>query len=419
MPHRFPLCSRGSNLFVPRCLFVAVLCTATLFAGEPASSASPSELDVLRAEIARLKQTIADQQTDLKKLEDRLDNWQAAPVTQPQDTQTVTARANGDPSASNDSKPLDFSGYFSSRYSRIAGPVSSNYDQQTVSLFVDKNVGRLKFHSELEYEYGPDLTFFGKPEGPASGAFNAETAWLNYEYRDWLKAGAGIFLTPTYWSLHHYPSTALTVEDPLMYERIFPANIIGVMVQGSHYFERGGFDYSLYGGKAANFEQPEDVPQNGYGALGGTFVVHVPARPFLDALDAGVHLYRDQPSGGMRQRILGFQNRIAKGRFEFLGEMARARVRSLGDGTQLFRQGYYLQPSWRLTNQLNLYYRYDWLKFDSTDLVHPLAQQNTAGVNFRPIPQVSLKFEWNQLLSPGLFSGSGQGLGAGLALFFQ
>lgn len=141
-----------------------------------------------------------------------------------------------------------------------------------------------------------------------------------------------------------------------MYERIFPANLVGAMLQGSHYFEDGGFDYSVYAGKGTNFEQPEDVPQSGYGARGGTFLVHIPSRHFFDVLDAGVQLYQDRPSAGMRQRILGYQSRIAKGKFEFLSEMARARVRSLGDEKQFFRQGYYLQPSWRAARQVNLYY---------------------------------------------------------------
>lgn len=40
-------------------------------------------------------------------------------------------------------------------------------------------------------------------------------------------------------------------------------------------------------------------------------------------------------------------------------------------------------------------------------------------MNYRPIPSVSLKFEWNQLFSPSLFAKSGQGFGGALALFFD
>lgn len=115
------------------------------------------ELDALRAEITRLQNAIADQQADLKKLEDRLNQWQAAPVAESQPIQAVAAQPDTSTSNSSSSAPLDFSGYFSTRYSRIANPASSNYDQETVSLFVDKTIGPLKFHSELEYEYGPIL----------------------------------------------------------------------------------------------------------------------------------------------------------------------------------------------------------------------------------------------------------------------
>lgn len=54
------------------------------------------------------------------------------------------------------------------------------------------------------------------------------------------------------------------------------------------------------------------------------------------------------------------------------------------------RRGLYVQPSYRLTERLMAFYRYDFLR---TDPAEP-TRANTWGLNFRPISPVSLKFEY-------------------------
>src|SRR5260370_14454305 len=131
-------------------------------------------------------------------------------------------------------------------------------------------------------------------------------------------------------------------------------------------------------------------------ALGGTFLMHIPTGHFFKIFDAGVQLYQDKPGSGLRQHIVGFQNQIQKGPFEFIGEMAHANIGFAGSSRQIFREGYYLQPSWRVAKGVHLYYRYDWMKFDSSDPLHPFADEHTAGINFRPVPTLSLKLEWKK-----------------------
>jgi hypothetical protein len=399
---------------------------------------SPDDLVAMREQIAQLQHSIAQQQIVLTSLEEKLSGKTAAanpspqlggvatsPLQpeaeeQPSDITTPSSVGPNDPQPEIEHKPLDISGYLSSRWTRLAGASEEpTFQQQTVSLFLDKTFGRVQFHSELEYQFAPDRSPAGLPVGLASGDFSAETAWVDYRQQDWLVGRAGIMLTPTYWALHHYPSTALTVQNPLVHERIFPANIVGAMLHGSHYFEEGGFEYSLYTGKAIRFGTPEDQRNDGRGALGGTFLVHIPSKQFFRTLDAGVQLYRDKPGPGLRQNILGWQTQIEKGRFELIGELASGNVRSARGERILFRDGYYLQPAWFLYRGLHLYYRYDWLKFDSRDANHPFADENTVGLNYRPAPSLSLKLEWNTARPNGSESFLHQGFGAGLAYFFQ
>lgn len=395
------------------------LSVATLLLSCTALAAADNSAEVaeLRAEIVSLRQTVAAQQSTLEALQTRLDSLNQAT------TEPVAAAALGGstPAAEElEGKPLQISGYLSSRFSRVpAAHQPADFGQQNMSVFLDKQLGALRLHTELEYEYGPETNPLGHPTGAASGGFSAETAWLDYRYRDAVNLSGGIFLTPTYWGLHHYPSTSLTVENPLMYERIFPANIIGGMLHGSHYFADGGFDYTLYAGKGAHYNQPESAPQDGTSATGGSFIAHVPTAHRLKTFDLGVQLYRDRPGTGLRQQIYAFQSEVGKGPFSFVGEFAHADVNNTGGHRVLFREGYYLQPSLQVARRFFPYYRYDRINFDSSDPTQPAGYQHTSGLTFRPIPVVSLKVEWNQLHQAGSGAEVRNGFGAGLAYFFQ
>jgi hypothetical protein len=378
-------------------------------------------VNALRNEIARLRETIQSQQTQLESLETRLNSYVQPPqsIAGPQaslpDKDPAPDTTPDAPSAT----PVALNGYFSSRFTRLPVPEAlPNFEQQTVSFLVDKAAANWQFHSELEYEYGPDLTTFGGVTGAAQGHIGIEAGWLDYTYADLLRGRAGILLTPTYWALHHYPSIALTVENPLIHQRIFPANIVGAMVHGSHYFENGGFDYSVYAGNGSGF-QDSQVQQDGRGAMGGTFLTHIPTGHFFTVFDAGFQFYRDKPAPGDRQQIYGFESHIEKGAFQFLGETAHANIGPQNGSRRLFREGYYLQPAWRLHKSIYAYYRYDWLKFDSRDSAHPFTDENTVGLNFRPIPTVSLKLEWNSSRPAGSLGPANQGFGTGVAFFFQ
>lgn len=314
---------------------------------------------------------------------------------------------------------VDLSSYVGSVVTRLdGGGVATLYERQNAALFANKTLGHFEFHSELEFEYSSDAAPVGGQVGPGAGTFGFETIWLNYNVRDWLQVRGGKLLTPTFWGVHHYPNVRLTVENPLVHERIFPANVSGAMVLGTHYYESGGFDYSAYWGKATGFE-PSDVPEIGNSAFGGTFLAHIPSRHWFDTLDGGIQLYRDSPAGGMRKRIYGFQTQIEKDAFEFLGEFAHSSIGPTGGPRQLFREGYYLEPAWRLHPGWHAYYRYDWLKFDSRDAANPFNDEHTAGINYRPVAWVSLKLEGNWARPSGTLQPGRAGFGAGMAFFFH
>ncbi len=190
------------------------------------------------------------------------------------------------------------------------------------------------------------------------------------------------------------------------------------MTSGSKYFGDGGITYALLmaNGRGPDFGR-KDV--NDHKATAEKLIVHVPTRNFFNTLDFGVLLYQDKLENRDRESIYGFETRIEKGRFGFLGEFAHADIKYENGLRKYFRQGFYLQPWLRVARQINAVYRYDTLNFDSR-LRHPRdASRHTFGLNFRPRPQVSLKLEFNRNSPADTLRLPFNGVGASVTLFFQ
>ncbi len=316
-------------------------------------------------------------------------------------------------------RPVDISGYFNTRYFNDSRPRSpGRFQAHVVSLFFGKELGKWRFFSEFELEYAPKFAGDGSELSTSRGEILLETAWLNYLHRDWLNSRVGYLLVPTYWRVHHYPSIALTVTNPLIDKRIFPGALTGVSVEGSKYLGEAGFSYALFGGNGRGPDQGRSDVDD-HKATGGKFLFHAPTGGVFDVFDAGMISYRDKLSSGERERIYGFESRIEKGRLGFLGEFAHADISPSQSGRAFFREGFYLQPWVRVSRRAHLVYRYDTLNFDSLRPHSRNARQHLFGVNYRPIPTLSLKLEFQRQRSRGRQGSAYNGFAAGAAFFFE
>ena len=364
-----------------------------------------TERQALEEEIRQLREKLRLQQGQLDALEKRLSAQEPAP--------------NPPLPEAPSSPPMDLSGYYSFRYLNDTRPASpGSFQSHVASLFFGKQMGKWRFHSEAEFEYAPVFEGNGASVTSARGEVLLETAWLNYSHQDWLNARAGLLLVPTYWRVHHYPSTTLTVENPLIDKQIFPASIVGTMIHGSRYRGEAGVDYTFYVGNGRGAD-PGRQDSNDHKASGGTFLVHVPHRQLFDTLDLGLQWYRDKLAGGERERIYGFESRIEEGRAGFLAEFAHADIGPSAGSRRWFREGYYLQPSFRVTPRTHLLYRYDRLNYDSRLSHSRDLSRHTVGLNFRPVPTISLKLEFQRYLPEDRNRERYSGLAAGIAFFFQ
>jgi hypothetical protein len=294
--------------------------------------------------------------------------------------------------------PLDVAGYLSFRsLNDDAFNKRQFFREYAGSIFLSKKAGRWLFHSEFNINSALEFDTDGIHITPRIPHLSVklQNAFANYNWRDWLQVQAGYLFVPTYWRTHRYQSTNLTVDEPLIDQNVFPGVFKGVMLHGDKYFEDGGFSYQIYGGVTQEPEvfDPESMNTgvNLARALGGKLVAHVPNRHFLDAFDIGYHRL-EQHFTDRDERLDGAELRIEKDRIRFLGEFAHS-LATQANGDKYFRQGFYLQPSYRISRRVFAVVQYDRLNADSRIARRSGLARQSVGLTYRPLGSLSLKIE--------------------------
>jgi hypothetical protein len=319
------------------------------------------------------------------------------PAPSAQDTQSVAGGSLAQP-------PVDFAGYASFR--RVAPQGGSNAANEfSASIFATGTLGRFRLHSEWNLsnatEYDSEGINLVHPRRDLS--VKLDSATLTYNVRDWLQFAAGFEFVPTYWRAHRYQSVTLTVQDPVTDQSVFPTAFKGGLVKGDKYLEFGGFSYQLYGGVG----QQTVYRPDGTGTflardpiMGGKFVFHAPCGHWLDACDVGIHLARVFLPGGHVNNLYGGEARLEKGRVGFLSEFAHAYMGVPNGGPAYNRQGFYVQGAYRLARTVWVVARFDRANLDSRFDGPNDIRRRLLGLVFRPVPDLSLKFEANQYPGP-------------------
>jgi hypothetical protein len=130
-------------------------------------------------------------------------------------------------------------------------------------------------------------------------------------------------------------------------------------------------------------------------------------------------VHRALNSDTSRTQIAGAELNVEIGPIQLLGEFADASIGASPIQAGHYRQGYYLQPSYRLAPPLFVVARYERLNRDSRDPQVNRMGKQSLGLTYRPIPAVSVKLEADRFepqrgrLSPYY------GVGAALVYFFR
>jgi hypothetical protein len=321
--------------------------------------------------------------------------------------------------------PFEVAGYVNFRYLNDDSFQEHDFSREySASLFLSKTFGRWRFHSEINANTLPEYDSDGihllhrRP----SLSVKLDSGFVNYNARDWLQVQAGLLFIPTYWRMHRYQSTTLTVDEPLIDQNIFPTALKGGAMYGDKYFGDGGVSYMVYGGvdQQSEFQENTQVVRTERSrAAGGKLIFHVPNRQFFRTFDVAVHRMHRVGTDGKPDEIYGVELQLSKSRLEVLGEFAHASMDVVNGARSYIRQGYYVQSSYRITPRLFAVVRYDLLDRDSryTDQSH-LARQS-AGLTYRPTPAVSMKIETDRYEPNGEHGTAYYGITTSLVWFFH
>jgi hypothetical protein len=384
------------------------MATIVLVAGAGPVWAQGNELAALRAEVAKQEIVIAQL---LKRIE--------ALEKQPPSSQTAMQDLQDDVEAQEDSinslresinSKVNLNGYYNFRFSADGSEEPAAFQQHHLGVLMAKQIGRFNFLMELELQNVPHHPEIapegGEEEGGGSegegghsktdlsgeGQVAVENAWMEYNHNRFVSVRVGKQLSPQYWWQNHYPNLTLSTATPIYLRELFPAELVGLMVQGSAARPVGtsefGVGYKFYVANN-NFEGNSRTDLQDGKSWGARGQVRVPVKGALRRLDVAADVYRGQVGLTNNElaedHVFGFETQLEVSRFLFQTEWARGK--SLGQT----RTGYYLQPAVRL--------REDWISFYRTEqLVSPrilrAERRHIAGLNYRPYPQIALKGEF-------------------------
>jgi hypothetical protein len=385
---------------------IVLLLAAILFvAGIHPVSAQQNEIAVLRAEIAKQQVVIAQLLNRIEALEKQTPPAAATLQNLEDDIKAQEDSVNSLREIIN--SKVNLNGYYNFRFSADGSDEPMAFQQHHLGVLMSKQINKFNFLMELELqnvphhsEIAPELEEGEEhaeaeegAEGDLSGEGQVavENAWMEYNHSRFLSVRVGKQLSPQYWWQNHYPNLTLSTALPIYLRELFPAELVGVTVQGSTARPVGtsefGVGYKFYVANN-NFEGNSRIDRRDGKSWGARGQVRFPTAGTLRRFDAAVDIYRGNVGISNNElaedNVVGFETQLEVSQFLFQTEWARGK--SLGQT----RTGYYLQPAFRIDEDWIAFYRLEQL--ESPRIVRA-ERRHLAGLNFRPYPQIAFKGE--------------------------
>ena len=374
----------------------------------------------------------------------------AAVLPMPPPTPPVTGLSSTSVTGGYESSPdtetrLPVAGYMDFHVNKDRGDSFRPDFHRFVLLFGHSFSSRIKFWSEVEIEHS--LLEGGEP----SGELAVEQAYLDFFWKRQLSFRAGMLLTPVgIINERHEPPSFHGVERPFVETLILPttwrelgAGLTGDLGRGFRYrtyitsslnarffdAERG-----IAGGKTsgldANMRNPAKVARLEYGGI---------RRLMLGSSFYSGHAGFDLPGINPHVNIIEADGRYSVGRFDLRGLYAKTSVSRTAELNSILERrtgvnpnvgaqmlGWYFEPAYHLFKKR---YRNDlafFTRFERYNTQHRMAPGFTglgefdrsswlAGLTFKPLPDVAIKFDyaWNRNRSQVVRPVDGINLGIG------
>ena len=385
---------------------VFVLAAILTVAGARPAWAQQNELAVLRAEIAKQEMLIAQLLKRIEALEKQPPAASAALQDLQDDIKAQDDSINSLRETIN--SKVNLNGYYNFRFSVDESDEPMAFQQHHLGVLMAKQLGKFNFLMELELQnvpHHPEISGEtgeveeeehaeaegGEGDISGEGQVAVENAWMEYNHNRFLGVRVGKQLSPQYWWQHHYPNLTLSTTLPIYLRELFPAELIGVTVQGSAAKPIGtselGVGYKFYVANN-NFEGNSRTDRQDAKSWGARGQVSFPTSGALRRLDVAVDLYRGRvglTSDELAEdHVVGFEAQLEVSQFLLQTEWARGR------SLEQTRTGFYLQPAFRIDEDWITFYRLEQLK---SPRIQRAERRHLLGVNYRPYPQIAFKGE--------------------------
>ncbi len=385
---------------------VLLLVVATLLVcGAHPLLAQQSDIAVLRAELAQQQVVIAQL---LKRIE-AIEKQPASAVAESLENLEEDIKAQEDSISSlreTVNSKVNLNGYYNFRFFADGSDEPIAFQQHHLGVLMAKQLGKFNFLMELELqniphhseisaggdeEVEPVAEEGGAQDISGEGPVTVENAWMEYNHHRFLSVRVGKQLSPQYWWQNHYPNLTLSTALPIYLRELFPAELIGVTVQGSAAKPVGtselgvGYKFYVANNEVEGNSRTDRSDAKSWGARGE---VRFPAKGALRRLDVALDMYRGRVGVGdeglAEDHVWGFESQLEVSQFLFQSEWAR------GNSLGLTRTGYYVQPAYRIDEDWITFYRWEQLE---SPRIQRAERRHFAGVNYRPYPQIALKGE--------------------------
>lgn len=384
---------------------IFVLPAILFVAGVRPAVAQQNEIAVLRAEIAKQQVVIAQL---LKRIE-ALEKQPVPAAASVQDLQDdIKAQEESITSLRETvNSKVNLNGYYNFRFSVDGSEEPMAFQQHHLGVLMAKQFRKFNFLMELELQnvpHHPEIVGEDEEdehedggEGPESdisgeGQVAVENAWMEYNHNRFLSVRVGKQLSPQYWWQNHYPNLTLSTALPIYLRELFPAELVGVTVQGSAARPVGtsefGVGYKFYVANN-NFEGNSRTDRQDGKSWGARGQLRFPTGGALRRFDVAADVYRGHvgltDNTLAEDNVVGFETQLEISRFLLQTEWAR------GESLSMTRTGYYVQPAIRLHEDWISFYRAEQLE---SPRIKRAERRHIAGLNYRPYPQIALKGEF-------------------------
>ncbi len=325
-------------------LSVAIL----IAAGARPVCAQQSEIAALRAELAK-------QQAVIEQLLQRLQALEAKQTPPP--TGVTNQELEDEIKAQEDSvnslreivnSKVNLNGYYNFRFAWEDSDEPIAFQQHHLGVIMAKQLGKFNFLMELELQNVPHHAEITPENGEehaeeaaeeemaddisGEGQVAVENAWMEYNHNRFFGVRLGKQLSPQYWWQNHYPNLTFSTTLPIYLRELFPAELVGVMVQGSAGQSVGtselGVGYKFYVANN-NFEGNSRRDLRDGKSWGARGQLRFPTGGALRRFDVAADVYRGHigltTNELVEDNVVGLEGQLEVSSFLFQAEWARGK----------------------------------------------------------------------------------------------